>query len=653
MLPWLFVTIIVIVFFHYAWKYLLALRRASRALANATGHVSGNPEKDTPPKVFPAGPERLRELWSEFLRERAATTIDHDGRQVSTVDPAEIFHDEAIFGAYNRNFAITLAGFFTGLGILGTFVGLVYGLSSVDTSSLDSTGSVDRLLGGMSTAFISSLAGITASLAWLFFDRWLFDAVQRGANDFFRRVRARYPVENADRLLHHLLQVEQDENQAIQASKAILLDVREIQLQQRELQQEQRDIQLERREIQQEQRDIQLERREVQKEQRDIQREQMDAQREQMDIQQEQRNIQKEIRDVQQEQKGILQSLDSDLAIAFEGAMTRSFETSLVPRLEEMTGVMSDLSVQFGAQQADALEDMVKSFQDNLTEHLHGHLKGLTEGIENAAKWQEAVHEQSLELTERLTAATGQQIDLLDAVTKASERFTESIAGLTEVHGQIRDAAGLIESASAGIGDMADAITKQASGLAEQIELLGTEQGVFREANKELQVQLAQQLDTLDGRMREAGSIWNGLSEELEEVGKRLQAGATEFSTLTTQKLHEIFARFDSEMALVTKHLSGTIAEVRDVTEDLPRHIGDLTEAMQKHASGLTQANGVGLELSERMEGLSEVALAIERVHPLGRSISDAAIQLERASIALQNVASPAAPPAIDGSTPT
>ncbi len=50
----------------------------------------------------------------------------------------------------------------TSLGILGTFVGIIIGLVHFDTNSLDS--SIDSLLAGLKTAFITSVVGIALSL---------------------------------------------------------------------------------------------------------------------------------------------------------------------------------------------------------------------------------------------------------------------------------------------------------------------------------------------------------------------------------------------------------------------------------------------------------------------------------------------------------
>lgn len=60
-----------------------------------------------------------------------------------------------------------LAGTFTGIGILGTFIGLTIGLAGVDTSSTGAlSSSISGLLGGMSTAFVTSIFGIVSAIVF-------------------------------------------------------------------------------------------------------------------------------------------------------------------------------------------------------------------------------------------------------------------------------------------------------------------------------------------------------------------------------------------------------------------------------------------------------------------------------------------------------
>ena len=61
------------------------------------------------------------------------------------------------------------------LGLLGTFVGIAIGLAGIPDgtsggvpSAEDLSQSINTLMGGMSTAFSTSIIGITGSIWWLF-----------------------------------------------------------------------------------------------------------------------------------------------------------------------------------------------------------------------------------------------------------------------------------------------------------------------------------------------------------------------------------------------------------------------------------------------------------------------------------------------------
>lgn len=87
-------------------------------------------------------------------------------------DPVPFFsYERIITGPAHRRFAEMLPGVFTGLGILGTFLGLVWGLE--DMSVKDAAAirqSIDLLISGMKTAFGTSIAGLILSLLWSLVD---------------------------------------------------------------------------------------------------------------------------------------------------------------------------------------------------------------------------------------------------------------------------------------------------------------------------------------------------------------------------------------------------------------------------------------------------------------------------------------------------
>ena len=73
----------------------------------------------------------------------------------------------------------------TGLGILGTFVGLVLGVGGFDTSTTDAVMvSITHLLGGMSTAFLTSIVGVLLSLAFSHIYKKYVDSTNQSLEDF-------------------------------------------------------------------------------------------------------------------------------------------------------------------------------------------------------------------------------------------------------------------------------------------------------------------------------------------------------------------------------------------------------------------------------------------------------------------------------------
>ena len=109
--------------------------------------------------------ERLLPLWKDFS---ATLTKTPDGT-FSTVSASEFFSTQNITRGMNMSFWQAYGGIFTGLGILGTFLGLTLGLRGLDMTSGDVEvlkGGIVNLLTGVETAFVTSLVGIFCALVY-------------------------------------------------------------------------------------------------------------------------------------------------------------------------------------------------------------------------------------------------------------------------------------------------------------------------------------------------------------------------------------------------------------------------------------------------------------------------------------------------------
>ncbi len=107
--------------------------------------------------------DRMQTAWADFLQ-NAEVRAAHG----ENCDVAEFINDETVIDtAGSQGLADITPGLLTSLGILGTFLGLVKGLSGLSISAAQTEqllAAMEQLIGGMSTAFLTSIAGVTCSV---------------------------------------------------------------------------------------------------------------------------------------------------------------------------------------------------------------------------------------------------------------------------------------------------------------------------------------------------------------------------------------------------------------------------------------------------------------------------------------------------------
>ena len=111
----------------------------------------------------PFGVRRLDERYGAFVRElrrlQAQNSLTADCRIEDYID------EELMYTAVNKPFCDQLGGIMSGLGILFTFIGLVYGLRNFDASAVDvMQSSTQALMAGIKIAFLTSIFGLIYSL---------------------------------------------------------------------------------------------------------------------------------------------------------------------------------------------------------------------------------------------------------------------------------------------------------------------------------------------------------------------------------------------------------------------------------------------------------------------------------------------------------
>lgn len=209
---------------------LLSALRGVRALQRA----KKTPNPAELERLFKAEP--LKHLWDEYadtLHElRKAASGDFVLTEIRATVPAEIFFtrevlvDSRLFDDFTRH----LPGVLTGLGIIGTFAGLLQGLADFDpTSSTAAVAGLKPLLNGVSHAFIASGAAIGCAMVVVFISRLVLAYFYRLVEHLTHGIDSLYATGAGEEYLARLVSAsEQSEANTAQLKDALVEDLTKL-----------------------------------------------------------------------------------------------------------------------------------------------------------------------------------------------------------------------------------------------------------------------------------------------------------------------------------------------------------------------------------------------------------------------------------------
>ena len=155
------------------------LRRAARVVITENKQ---NKEKKSWNDLHFLG-DRMQTTWADFLQN--AELRDAHGESCDVTQ--YVNEDTVIYALGGTRLAELTPGILTSLGILGTFLGLVTGLSGLNLNAADTgalLSAMDKLISGMSTAFLTSIAGVVASIAFNLMNNHYTTRCQRAIDRF-------------------------------------------------------------------------------------------------------------------------------------------------------------------------------------------------------------------------------------------------------------------------------------------------------------------------------------------------------------------------------------------------------------------------------------------------------------------------------------
>ena len=145
--------------------------------------------------------DSLKETKIAPLAETYSKTINietHDGKR-SNIPASEYINDYSVckYNKLNLRMLDTAAGTLVGLGLLGTFLGLTLGIKGFDSSNTERINeSIQGLLAGMGTAFLTSLLGMTFSILFTAVDKALRHRLYKDVKELTDKLDSEYYIDD-------------------------------------------------------------------------------------------------------------------------------------------------------------------------------------------------------------------------------------------------------------------------------------------------------------------------------------------------------------------------------------------------------------------------------------------------------------------------
>lgn len=166
---------------------------------------------------------RLLHLWSEFRDTLHEQREERDGQMVTAAlratAPAESYFNNqyVVESRLRTEFFKHLPGIFTGIGIIGTFTGLITGLQNfqVPDDPAKVRHSLEALLSGVFEAFIVSAAAITLAMIVTFLEKALLSSLYRCTEDIAQHLDGLFTMGAGEEYLSRL--VSASESSAVQS----------------------------------------------------------------------------------------------------------------------------------------------------------------------------------------------------------------------------------------------------------------------------------------------------------------------------------------------------------------------------------------------------------------------------------------------------
>lgn len=488
--------------------------RVSRSLNNATNYIEITSDKEADQNFWQAirGQEpffKNKILENQFIQYKKEMNR-LNGREETGIncDIAEYVNSDDLQDMLGRAYLVQMPGAMTGLGILGTFVGLTMGLTQFDSSTAETmAASIPVLMNGIKIAFYTSIYGVIYSILFNLLyhaeEGCLNESIERFCDAFHEKV---IPIPEND-IVNQLMK---------------------------------------------------------------YQKEQIDS--------------------------------TKQFAETISVKMAESFRDLTTPTFERINDTMNSMSEKMVKNQSEGMGEVVDSFMQSMNNSMSGQFENLSETIKNTCLWQKKMMDDMQLTLEQVQGAASDLTNANDAMEKTINSLDAYSTKLVDFQNGVNKAYESIDKQRELFSNVTDKQTEYMGQLREHEDAINNS---FEEITQNLH-DLSQETKSQIDLNKE---LTTDLSVQINKSTDSLKSASAVFSNDVQTYLNKTFALFDSNLSDIAMHLSGTISEINETSDKLPKtttlFLSSLEDSYQEYIEKVTSMqNDLGKQLQEKINSL-------------------------------------------------
>ena len=548
---------------YYGWLLLGVGKLKKSIAASSTAIIEGNSGSNA--------------KWSNVVRDYFASMQEVEGRKRTNM-PADYYLNEqslCVSSGINLRLLDTASGTLVGLGLLGTFLGLTVGIAGFDSSSTDTIQqSIQSLLNGMATAFITSLVGMFSSLIFtFFFDKPTRNNLDKTIRKITSQLDAKYYIDD----------VELNAYKNKQSNDSLEEKLKEL----------------------------------------------LNHQTERLDSMLHNAlcynkdgetipviNLIRELQNESTEQTKALKSFSTDLAIelnnGFDEMLSRQLQSKLIPLMESV-----DRTTKMVIEHIDSMAESVKSPADNMVNSVVGELKTSIQGV--MQEFKSNISDNTKAELEGVAKTLGDASSAIMAFPTHMENITRSFYEMMDKmrHSVEETTQGSVDANADSIKQMQEQLLLVSKTIGESMDSVRTVMSDISSATQQSNSTVISQMETMVNGMaiqmaETTATMGNTLSSQLTSMSDNLANHQMDMMALQEDSVGQIKALLSQFTAIVEK-LGITNTKIGDTLgqmEQVHGHISDTTSNLR----GITaEMNAATSAFHQSQADYTASVLSVER----------------------------------------